>query len=444
MVEMSTDPTNPSRPPAATSIAFMTEEVASPLIYYSASNRICIMNEQLTVGSILETQGTVDAMATCGSWLFASHFALVPGKTSMEVGMLTAWSTASGQKHDIKAAGQEYAHRDRIPALCVASFGAEPVLFSASADGLIKAWQFNAAANAFGCLVTLEGHIRGVTSLCFNEGNGMLYSGSSDHTIKVWQLSSQSCVHTVMPPLPIGAGAAGGGAAAGGPGVPGAPVGAFSAALASVTAAPGSVLPGVGVGGGGGEGHSSPVIALEAIEIEGAQVLISAASDGSVKVWNASTPTSLVAFPGLSIPPDAAAGGGGGGGHHHRRTLTAFSLLASDAAPSDPFLIAGYSDGTIILRSLQSIAKIDATIHGSRGAGHVAAVRTLAPGPEDTLFTGGDDGKISVFKLNVEPDPAAQAAAAQAQAAAAAAAGGMLMPAAPLGAPQAAAGFYGR
>jgi WD40 repeat protein len=383
------------------------------------------MNEELVVGSILDTAGNIDCLSTCGSWLFASHFAVVPGKTSMEVGMITAWSTSLGQKFDIKTAGQEYAHRDRIPALCAARFGgegSEPILFSGSADGLIKAWQFNPSANAFGCLVTLEGHIRGVTSLCFNEGNGMLYSGSSDHTIKVWQLSSQACVYTVMPPMAIM------GAGGGLPGAGGAPMGAFSAALAVVGG--GAVA---AAGGGASEGHAAPIVAIEAVEIEGAQVVISAASDGSIKVWNATTPTTLVAFPMPSVPPEGAGGG------HHRRTLTAFSLLHSEAAPSDPFLIAGYSDGTIILRSLQSIQKIDATIHGSRGAGHTAAVRALAPGPQDTLFTGGDDGKISVFKLNVEADPAALAAQQQAAAMAdPSAAAGHLMPAAPV------AGFYGR
>lgn len=56
MADMPTDPTAGHKPPAAHAIAFMTE-VASPLIYYAAANKIPVSGDSEIGGGRTEKEG---------------------------------------------------------------------------------------------------------------------------------------------------------------------------------------------------------------------------------------------------------------------------------------------------------------------------------------------------------------------------------------------------
>ncbi len=56
MADMPTDPTAGHKPPAAHAIAFMTE-VASPLIYYAAANKIPVSGDSKVGAGRTEKEG---------------------------------------------------------------------------------------------------------------------------------------------------------------------------------------------------------------------------------------------------------------------------------------------------------------------------------------------------------------------------------------------------
>jgi hypothetical protein len=168
-----------------------------------------VYDEALTPKFPLPVEGPIDALdSTASGWLFASYFAPVAGKTSMEVGRINAWNVSTGATVELKvraAAGQrcsgevrravlgplcccgnctrsgvaptssllsrrpllvqspglEHAHRLQITALDTAELHGRTVLFTGSLDGTIRVWSYDAASAQFQFHNTLEGHIRG-------------------------------------------------------------------------------------------------------------------------------------------------------------------------------------------------------------------------------------------------------------------------------------------
>ena len=45
---------------------------------------------------------------------------------------------------------------------------------------------------------TLEGHARGVWSMCVSADGSRLFSGSVDNTIKVWNVATGACLQTLQ------------------------------------------------------------------------------------------------------------------------------------------------------------------------------------------------------------------------------------------------------
>jgi hypothetical protein len=105
-------------------------------------------------------------------------------------------------------------------------------------------------------------------------------------------------------------------------------------------------------------------------------------------------------------------------GRDRARKLTSFVAAVPEAFPDEAVVVAGFSDGTIELRELSALDKLAGTFGGHigpRGVGHHGPVRTLVA-VDCTIFAGGDDGKMSVWGLNVEPEEGALAPAGYAAA----------------------------
>ncbi|KAH7327561.1 vegetative incompatibility protein HET-E-1 [Rhexocercosporidium sp. MPI-PUGE-AT-0058] len=67
------------------------------------------------------------------------------------------------------------------------------MLASASLDHTIKLWD----AITGSCVATLEGHSRSVNSVAFSHDSAMLVSASHDRTIKLWDVATGNCVATL-------------------------------------------------------------------------------------------------------------------------------------------------------------------------------------------------------------------------------------------------------
>lgn len=317
----------------------------------------------------------------------------------------------------LQAPGQEYAHIHMINAMETTEVAGQPCLFTAGGDGLIKMWSPDPTAGTYAQMgAAMEGHIRGVRSLFFDDSTGYLYSGCDVGSIKVWRMreSPPVCAHTMLPPpradaAPVvpGGGLAAVIAAAGGAG-----------AAASPFAAPGAAAPAAGARLSTSS-HASPVIGLTELDLPHAggtfQILVSVAADGSIKMWNVANPEEPRLLPG-ELPPSvgAAPHAAAGGGHHHRqRQATAMTVQQTSIAPASPTVIVGFNDGSILGYDIGDGSPVHDWTMANIAAGHKAAVRELWTLDTDMneLISVGDDGKLIVYRGNVEADGAGAAAA---------------------------------
>lgn len=412
--------------------------------------------------------GPITALAASGRWLFVAYFAVVPGRTAAEVGCVKAiLAGAGGVTVDIKvrhaclpghetheydasktrdsrpsrqaataaascrcsrvavsdlmldrfltrllaslllqAPGQDYAHIHMINAMETTVVGEQPCLFTAGGDGLIKMWSPDAAAGTYTQLGSaLEGHIRGVRSLFFDDSTGYLYSGCDDGSIKVWRLRDASpvCAHTIIPPPRADAA----------PAVPG---GGFAAAIAAAggAGAVAAAVPGAPAAGSRltTTSHTTAIIGLTQLDLPHAsgtfQILVSAAADGSVKLWNVANPEEPRLLPGELAPTvhSAPHGAAAHGAHHRQRTATAMTVQQTEVAPGSPTVIVGFSDGSILGYDIGEGSPVHDWTMANLSNGHRAAVRELwcLDTSMNELISVGDDGKLLVYKGNVEAD----------------------------------------
>ncbi len=81
------------------------------------------------------------------------------------------------------------------------------------------------------------------------------------------------------------------------------------------------------------------------------------------------------------------------------------ACMELDSLPGTPILITGHKHGKIIIRDVKAGFKVLAVIVQTQpGDGHPAGdVRVIAQGPMDIFFSGGDDGKMSVWQCVLTP-----------------------------------------
>jgi WD40 repeat protein len=348
------------------------------------------LNAELALAITQEAAGNIDCIKVAGTWVFVASSVVVPGRTAVPVGIIQAWDLSSGAVAGpalLLAPGFDFSHKSPITCMDAAVFedgATQPLLFSGSADGNIRMWQYNAAAGSFGSDV-MEGHVRGVTALVWVAGVQRLYSGSVDRTLKVWQVATKACSATILPPVAGAAGAAGG---AGGS--------VFAAAAAGMGAAAAAG------GAGGGNGHVEEVHCLSELVVDGNTFLVSGALDGSIKAWNLAAPDAPALL--IDLPPVA-------GERRHLLAMACMSVVSEaaeaqaamagmpGAAPADqPLIICGYDDGTVTLRDPRLDLAAVANLNGNKNGGHRDGVRAVCPAPGNVFFTTGNDLKFFVWK----------------------------------------------
>jgi len=360
-----------------------------------------VFDETMTQKAELACAGTVTALDASDCWVFAASSSAVAGEMPVEVGLLRAWSLAADAAGglapattlDLRAPGCAFAHARAIGALEAANVGQPtPVLFSGGGEGLIRLWVADATSRTF-VGRALEGHARAVTALHWSAGIGRLYSGSEDMTVKVWDVGSGVCGHTVLPP---GGGA---GAGAGGGGL---------LRLADLTAA--AAATGGAAAAAAAPGHAAPIVSVDSFEIStGARFLVTAALDGSIKVWSLEPAAAPTPLPMLSVEPSAPADRDDG------RQLVAARVLEAEAAPDAPYVVCGHKDGTLVVRDLHDKLSADVVLRWDSRyqAGHHKSVRAIVPfGARNMFLTAGADGFLNIFLLFLSPDEAPPASPA--------------------------------
>lgn len=225
-------------------------------------------------------------------------------------------------------------------------------------DGTVRVWDARDGSFKF----DLQGHEGPVGALVFSEDGQWLFSGSADRTMRVWDMEhgTVSAIHPYFDRVDaIGAIAVGGTqrfiASASGP--------SASASLdhtvklwSSHSDRPSRVL----------EGHTGNVRAVAFAP--GADLLVSASADGTMKRWNSRT-------------------------GEFQQTLADVVLVEAVAfSPDARWLVAGMADGTVRVLDPQTLA----AIHEWRA--HPRLVRSLAIGGGGRwIATAGSEGTVAVW-----------------------------------------------
>lgn len=85
-----------------------------------------------------------------------------------------------------------YTHPCPIRSFLIATVGTDLYAITAGGEGNIQMWKFDSALLKFSSILSLDGHIRGVTGMVMQDG--FLWSCSLDTTIRVWDLGTGKCV----------------------------------------------------------------------------------------------------------------------------------------------------------------------------------------------------------------------------------------------------------
>ncbi len=59
-------------------------------------------NEAMALVGELVVEGNINCIDATDGWVFASYYAEVPGRTSMEVGLIRAWNVPTSAMFDLR------------------------------------------------------------------------------------------------------------------------------------------------------------------------------------------------------------------------------------------------------------------------------------------------------------------------------------------------------
>ena len=216
-----------------------------------------------------------------------------------------------------------FTHQQRVNCIVIV----EPYVVTAGLEGLIRAWQF--LDGKFQQVALLEGHTRSVTSLLYCAP--YLWSGSLDASLRVWDVATGRCAGCI-------------------------PAGQRKP-----------------------DGHTHPVVCLEAIPAatpEAESMVASGDSDGWLRLWSSA-----------------------GQFYHaisHGVCITALQCF-QDNAGGQMTLIVGLFDGRIILRSCSTmniLFTVPSNVYNTRAVWSIVAI------PNSGCFaTGGDDGQLIIWQV---------------------------------------------
>lgn len=296
--------------------------------------------------------GPVDCVQVAAHYFFCGFDASPKEAPDGRAGMVHVWNlnAPSEPPSELRmGAFSPYASSGKIRSLLTNSDGS---IFSGGHDGAVRHWAFDAAANGnkggFGLVRTMHGHIGGVTALAV--AGGMLWTGGSDSTIRLWDVASGENRFLI------------------------AGVAREQKQAATNNGTPPQAKP----------GHSGSVTGLVPFDAPNGQgsFVISSSYDSTVKVWNATN--------GDCVASES-----------HGQGVSSIAL--SSDLKGNPLILCGLQYGDIMIRGTISnpplvlLLKIS---HQFIGCGHQnGPVNAICPGPGNTFYAVGDDGKLTVWQI---------------------------------------------
>jgi WD40 repeat protein len=213
------------------------------------------------------------------------------------------------------------------------------VIVSGCHYGVIKVWNFDAAASRFVLKQTLNGHARGISGLIMVDK--LLWSSSLDGSIRLWDIEKGECQYVITK---------------------------------NTKAKDGQAT----------VGHVGAVTGLLLCPMPGAGTFVLSSSlDGTIKAWNGANGECVVS-------------------HEHQAGVVSMAL--SQDKSQHPIILIGLDNGNIMIRNLVQTQKAPAfalilTLSSYFSVGHSGAVRSVAEGPHQTFYTGGQDGQLLVLQI---------------------------------------------
>jgi len=287
--------------------------------------------------------GKVECLRVAANFLFCGFEAVsmgLPGDA--KVGMIHVWNLLRPTEPPLELhmhSLMPYAHASCITELVVV--GSDQII-SGCRSGVIRIWKYDGSKPGFVLTQTIHGHAREITGLLVVDN--LLWSSSIDGSIRLWDMSKNGDCRYVI-----------------------------TRDTKSNNNPNNSV------------GHNGAVTGLLTYNMPGAAgtYVLSSSLDGTIKAWNGSNGECMISE------------------DHHTGVV---SMAVSKDLSSNPILLVGLDSGNIMVRNLVLTPKAPPfallfTLNPSFSTGHYGAVRTVAEGPQNTLYTGGADGKLLVLQI---------------------------------------------
>lgn len=305
--------------------------------------------------------GKVETLEVASNYLFCGFEGTALKLPSAKVGMIHVWNLINPADPPLELHMDSnlapYAH-----AGCVTAFATVgDKMISGGHCGVIRTWQFDQAANGgkggFRLLHTLHGHASEITGLVIVGGN-MLWSSSTDQSIRLWDLASGECKYLITQSTP---------GTVGGQPVPQPPQ----------SQGGGQNDPPTGVG------HTAAITDLILFESPAGTFVLSSSLDGTVKAWNSTDGQCMFS-------------------EGHGQGVVSLALGAD--LKNNPLLLVGLESGDIMVRSILQTPNAPAfclllKLSNKYTGCHDGAVRAIRPGPSNTFYSAGADGKLNVWQI---------------------------------------------
>eukprot|EP00559_Dactyliosolen_fragilissimus_P005372 CAMPEP_0184865702 /NCGR_PEP_ID=MMETSP0580-20130426/18806_1 /TAXON_ID=1118495 /ORGANISM="Dactyliosolen fragilissimus" /LENGTH=370 /DNA_ID=CAMNT_0027364997 /DNA_START=617 /DNA_END=1729 /DNA_ORIENTATION=+ len=300
-------------------------------------------------------EGKIECLEVASDFLFCGFEGTsikVPGVTT---GMIHAWNLKAPDRPPLEfhmGPLTPYAHASSVSSFLVQN----DMCVSGCHNGVIRLWKYDPAIDngggGFALVSTLCGHAAEITGLAVVQN--MLWSVSIDMTIRIWDMSTFECKCLI------------------------------SQATQPTNAQPTS--PSIGVNAEVGIGHTAAITGIIPFESQaaGGSFVITSSLDGNIKVWNSAngecmqTTTSDVGITCICLGKDTK---------------------------ENPILLCGMENGKIYMRSLlqtQNVPGISLLVVLDRQfqhVGHDDAVKCIKSGPSGTFYSGGSDGRVTVWQI---------------------------------------------
>jgi len=237
-----------------------------------------------------------------------------------------------------------YTHSQQVRSFIIAKIDGQMFVMTGGGEGTIRFWKFDPISTTFKLLNSLEGHLRDITALWYDEGgeNGLLWSGSTDRTIRVWRVNNGECIAT----------------------------------LVLSTDATGQTTP----------GHDGVISCFEKVTIDDTIYLASGGGDGNVIIWNTTD---------------------GSYAQHCSHGNVFISAMKTVTDPSGTsLLVIAVTNGKLYLRALDNDMTLLCVLENGCQRNFVWGIVDLyglVPVNNESpscFVTAGDDGKLILWSIN--------------------------------------------